>query len=39
MPTDPPFTAFVGNLNRNMEMKELRGELERMLADRGVSLY
>ena len=37
MPTDPPFTAFVGNLNRSMEMKEFRGEMERMLADRGVS--
>ncbi|KAL7513288.1 hypothetical protein ACHAXN_010380 [Cyclotella atomus] len=35
MPKDPPFTAFVGNLNRGMEGKEFRAEVERLLVDRG----
>jgi len=39
LPDQPPFTAFVGNLNRDMEQKEFRGELEKMLVDRNVSLF
>jgi hypothetical protein len=37
MPKEAPFTAFVGNLNRGMEGKEFRVEVERLLVDRGVS--
>lgn len=39
MPKEAPFTAFVGNLNRGMEGKEFHVEVERLLVDRGVSLF
>ena len=39
MPTDPPFTAYVRNLNKNMQQKEFGNEIEQLLLDSDVSFF
>jgi hypothetical protein len=38
IPPNPPFTAFVGNLNRGMENKDFELAMERMMVDCSVSV-